>query len=221
MINKTYAVFGLGRYGSAVAKELVDSGAEVIAVDIDERRADEMGELLPVCKCADVTDPEVIKKLGISNCDTVIVSLASNFEASVMATMLCKEAGVKEVIVKSSNEVHKKLLEKIGADRIVQPEKESGIRLAKNLLSAGFIDVAHISENILIVEIGAKDEWIGKNLIELDLRNKYSMNIIAIKQNGNTEISFSPKMCVEKDMLFVVVAEKEKLQKLNKKRVIK
>ena len=94
MISKTYAVFGLGRYGRAVATELVESGAEVIAVDIDEKRAEEMIEILPVCKCADVTDPDVIKKLGISNCETVIISFASNFEASIMATMLCKEAGV-------------------------------------------------------------------------------------------------------------------------------
>lgn len=217
MLNKTYAVFGLGRYGSAVAKELVESGAEVIAVDIEEKRADEMVEILPICKCADVTEADVIKKLGVSNCDTVIISFASNFEASIMATMLCKEAGVKEVIVKCSNELHRKLLEKVGADRVVQPEKESGIRLAKNLLSAGFVDIAHISEEILVVEIEVKDEWVGKNLIELDLRNKYSMNIIAIKQNGSTTISFSPKTCIEKGMMLVVVAEKEKLQKLNKK----
>ena len=217
MINKTYAVFGLGRYGCAVATELMESGAEVLAVDIDERRVEEMVEILPVCKCADVTEPDVIKKLGISNCDTVIISFANNFEASIMATMLCKEVGVKEVVVKCSNDIHKKLLEKVGADKIVQPEHESGLRLAKNLLSAGFVDIAHISDNILVVEIEAKDEWIGKNLIELDLRNKYSMNIIAVKQKGTTTISFSPGMCVEKDMLFVVVAEKEKLQKLNGK----
>lgn len=217
MIKKTYAVFGLGRYGCAVATELVESGAEVLAVDIDERRVEEMVEVLPVCKCADVTEPDVIKKLGVSNCDTVIISFANNFEASIMATMLCKEIGVKEVVVKCSNDIHKKLLEKVGADKIVQPEHDSGVRLAKNLLSAGFVDIAHISENILVVEIEAKDEWIGKNLIELDLRNKYSMNIIAVKQKGNTTISFSPRMCVEKDMLFVVVAEKEKLQKLNGK----
>lgn len=217
MISKTYAVFGLGRYGKAVATELVESGVEVLAVDIDERRAEEMVEILPVCKCADVTDPDVIKKLGVSNCDTVVISFASNFEASVMTTMLCKEAGVREVIVKCSNNIHRKLLEKVGADRIVQPEYESGIRLAKNILSAGFVDIAHISDEILVVEIEVKKEWVGKNLIELDLRNKYSMNIIAIKQNGVTSISFSPKMCMEKDMLLVVVAEKDKLNKLKTK----
>ena len=217
MINKTYAVFGLGRYGRAVATELVESGAEVLAVDIDEKRVEEMIEILPVCKCADVTDPDVIKKLGISNCDTVIISLAGSSEASIMATMLCKEVGVKEVIVKCSNNIHYKLLKKVGADKIVQPEHESGIRLAKNLLSAGFVDIAHISDEILVVEIEVKNEWVGKNLIELDLRNKYSINIIAIKQNGSTTISFSPKTCIEKGMLLVVVAEKEKLQKLNGK----
>ncbi len=213
-INKTYAVFGLGRYGSAVATELVKSGAEVIAVDINEKKTEEMIEVLPVCKCADVTDPDVVAKLGISNCDTVIVALSGNFEASVMATMLCKDAGVKEVIVKCSSEIHRKLLKKVGADKIVQPEHDSGIRLAKNLLSAGFIDIAHLSEQILLVEIGVRDEWVGKNLIELDLRNKYSMNIIAIKEGETTTISFSPQTCMKKNMKLIVVAEKDKLANL-------
>lgn len=216
-INKTYAVFGLGRYGAAVATELINSGAEVIAVDFDERKVEEMVGILPICKCADVTDAEVIKKLGISNCDTVIISFANNFEASVMATMLCKEAGVRCVVVKCRSVIHKKLLEKVGADKVVQPEYESGIRLAKNLLSAGFVDIAHLSEEVLVVEISVRDEWIGKNLIELDLRNKYSMNIIAIKENDSTSISFPPQTCITKDMTLIVVAEKEKLIKLKTK----
>ena len=135
-LNKTYAVFGLGRYGSAVAGELIRSGAEVIAVDVDEDIVNTAANTIPFCKCADVTDAEVIDRLGISNVDVVIVSMASNLEASVMATTLCKEAGVPTVIAKCSNEIHKKILLKVGADKVVIPEHESGLRLAKNLVSS-------------------------------------------------------------------------------------
>ena len=109
-INKTYAVFGLGKYGCAVAKELIESGAEVLAVDIDEAIVNSAIDFIPVCKCADVTDPDVITELGVSNVDTVIVAMADNLEASVMAITLCKEAGVPEIIAKCASEMHRKIM---------------------------------------------------------------------------------------------------------------
>ena len=123
-VNKTYAVLGLGRYGKAVAEELVNNGAEVLAVDIDQNNVNKAIETIPVCKCADITDPEAIKRLGISNIDVVVVAMASNLEASVMAVTLCKEAGVPNVIVKCGNEMHQKILSRVGADRVIIPEKE-------------------------------------------------------------------------------------------------
>ena len=145
-LNKTYAVFGLGRYGFSVAKELVNSGVDVIAVDSDEKIVNSVASELPFCKCADTTDIEVLKKLGIANADVVIVAMAGNIEASVMTVMLCKELGVPTVIAKSSSEMHYKILTKVGADKVVFPEKESGIRLAKNLLSSGLVDIIEQSE---------------------------------------------------------------------------
>ena len=136
-LSNTYAVFGLGRYGFSVAKELVNSGVDVIAVDSNEQVVNTLSNNLPVCKCADTTDIEVLKRLGIANVDTVIVAMAGNIEASVMTVMLCKELGVKNIIAKSSSEMHYKILTKVGADKVVFPEKESGTRLAKNLLSSG------------------------------------------------------------------------------------
>ena len=152
-IHQTYAVLGLGRYGRAIAKELVESGAEVLAVDTDEEIVNEAITDIPFCKCADFTEPEVIKQLGISNMDVVIVATASNLEASVMATMLCKEAGVKTVIAKCADEMHQKILSRIGADRVVFPEKESGTRLAKNLISSGFVDIIELSKDVSMVEL--------------------------------------------------------------------
>ncbi len=212
--KKTYAVFGLGRYGTAVAKELVENGSEVIAVDTDPKIVNDMAAYLPVCKCADVTDAEVISRLGIGNIDTVIVCMASNLEASVMAVTLCKEAGVKNVIAKCANEMHKKILLRVGADQVVFPENESGVRLAKNLLSSGFIDMISLSKDVSMVEIDVRDEWVGKDLIELDLRKKYGFNIVAIKNGDHVNVNISPEQALEKDTTLIVIANTAKLAKL-------
>ncbi|MBQ7089640.1 MAG: TrkA family potassium uptake protein [Clostridia bacterium] len=212
--KKTYAVFGLGRYGTAVARELVENGMEVIAVDIRQKLVNDAAAFLPVCKCADVTDAEVISRLGIGNVDTVIVCMASNLEASVLATALCKEAGVETVIVKCANEMHQKILLRVGADQVVFPENESGTRLAKNLLSSGFIDMISLSEEVSMVEIEVKNEWIGKNLIELNLRKKYGFNIVAIKVGKTVDVNIKPEQPLEADTTLIVLANTARLKKL-------
>ena len=212
--KKTYAVFGLGRYGTAVARELVENGMEVIAVDTEEKIVNDAAAYLPVCKCADVTDAEVISRLGIGNIDTVIVCMASNLEASVMAVTLCKEAGTRTVIAKCANEMQQKILLRVGADQVVFPEQESGIRLAKNLLSSGFIDMLSLSKDVSIVEIDVKDEWIGKNLIELNLRKKYGFNIAAVKKNGKVSVNINPEQALDAETTLVVIANTAKLGKL-------
>lgn len=212
--KKTYAVFGLGRYGTAVAKELVDNGMEVIAVDTEQHIVNDAAAYLPVCKCADVTDAEVIDRLGIGDIDTVIVCMAGNLEASVMAVTLCKEAGVKTVIAKCANEMHQKILLRIGADKVVFPENESGIRLAKNLLSSGFIDMLSLSKDVAIVEIDVKDEWAGKNLIELNLRKKYGFNIIAVRTADVVNVTVDPSAPLTKDMTLIIIANTAKLSRI-------
>ena len=213
-INKTYAVLGLGRYGRAVAEELVSNGAEVLAVDIDQNNVNNAIETLPVCKCADITEPEAIKRLGIANIDVVIIAMASNLESSVMAVTLCKEAGVPTVIVKCGNEMHQKIFKRVGADKVIFPEKESGIRLAKNLLSAGFSEMIELSDDVSMVEIDVKDEWVGKSLIDLSLRNKYSINVVAIRTDNKISTIVDPSLPLEKGMQLIVIANTAKLQKL-------
>ena len=212
--NKTYAVFGLGKYGFAVARELIENGMEVIAVDTDQRTVNDAAAYLPVCKCADVTDAEVISRLGIGSIDTVIVCMASNLEASVMAVALCKEAGVKTVIAKCANEIQQKILLRVGADQVVIPENESGIRLAKNLLSSGFIDMVSLSKDVSIVEIDVKDEWCGKNLIELNLRKKYGINIVAVKKEEKVNVNINPEQVLDSQTTLIVIANTSKLGKL-------
>lgn len=213
-MKKTYAVFGLGRYGRAVAKELADNGMEVIAVDLDEAVADAVAGDLPICKCADITDMEAMTQLGIHNVDTVIIAMASNLEASVMAVTLCKELGVKTVIAKCANEMHQKILTRVGADQVVFPENESGIRLAKNLLSSGFVDMISLSDNVSVVEFDIRDEWLGRSLMELNLRKKYSINVVAIRRGESVSVDIDPTEKLEESMKLIVIANTEKLGKL-------
>ena len=212
--KRTYAVFGLGRYGRAVAKELVENGMEVIAVDAEPKIVNDAAAYLPVCKCADVTDSEVIARLGISNIDTVIICMASNLEASVMAAALCKEAGVKNVIAKCANEMQQKILLRVGADKVVFPENESGIRLAKNLISSGFIDMISLSKDVSMIEIDVRDEWCGKNLIELNLRKKYGFNIVAIKKGEKVNVNINPEQILDAESSLIVIANTAKLGRL-------
>jgi trk system potassium uptake protein TrkA len=207
-------VFGLGRFGYAIAKELSQSGAEVLAVDLDESVVNAAAKEIPLCKCADVTDPEVLSRLGIANFDTVIIAMADNLEASVLAITLCKEAGVKNVIVKCANPLHQRMLLKIGADEVTFPEHESGVRLAKNLLSAGFVDIAALSDEVSVIELEVKDEWAGKTLIELSLRRKYGINVVGIRKEDKLMINIDPEMLLRKEMTLVVIASKQSLKKL-------
>ena len=213
-MKKTYAVFGLGRYGVAVARELVYNGAEVIAVDMDERIVNAAADELPICKCADITDPDVIRQLGISNVDVVIIAMANNLEASVMAVTLCKEIGVKTVIAKCANEMHQKILTRVGADKVVFPENESGIRLAKNLLSSGFVDMVSLAKNVSMIELDVKPEWVGKNLIELNLRKKYSINVVAIRKGESVSVDIDPHAPLQGEDKLIVIANTERLSKL-------
>ena len=219
MINKysSYAVFGLGRYGLAVAKELVKSDAEVLAIDIDEEKVKNASTELPICKCADITDPEVIEKLGIANIDVVIISMANNFEETVMALTLCKEVGVKTVIVKCASEMHQKILKRIGANKVVFPEKESGIQLAKNLLHSGFADLIDISDDISMIELDVITEWANKSIEELNLRKKYGINIIAICKDESVITDIEPTTILKNNTKLIVIADNKKISENSSK----
>ena len=213
-MKKSYAVFGLGRYGIAVARELAENGMEVIAVDCDERIVNAAADELPICKCADITDPDVIRQLAIANVDVVVIAMANNLEASVMAVTLCKEVGVETVIAKCANEMHQKILTRVGADKVVFPENESGIRLAKNLLSSGFVDMVSLAMNVSMIELDVKPEWVGKNLIELNLRKNYSINVVALRKGDMVSVNIDPHMALKECDKLIVIANTEKIAKL-------
>lgn len=213
-IHKTYAVFGLGRYGRAVAAELAAAGAEVLAVDRNQLLVNSAAATIPLCKCADITDPEVYDLLGIGNLDVVIIAMGGHLEASVMAVMLCKEAGVPTVIAKCANETHGKILAKVGADQTIIPEQESGVRLAKNLLSSGFVDMVELTDSVSLLEMAVRPEWVGKTLIDLNLRKKYGINVVALKQGADISVALDPTAALTADQKLVVIADTDKLRKL-------
>lgn len=212
--NQSYAVFGLGRYGLATAKELAAAGAQVLAVDRDEQAVQSAAAFLPLVKCADVTDPAVLDTLGISHFDVVIIAMAEHMEACVMAVMLCKEAGVPTVIVKCASETHGRLLSRVGADQVVIPENESGVRMARNLLSSGFVDVMELSGEVSLIEVPVKTEWVGKSLIELNLRKRYAINVVALKRGDTIDVTIDPAAPMQEGDVLVVIAETAKLHKL-------
>lgn len=213
-LKQSYAVFGLGRYGLAVARELVAGGAEVLAVDQSESIVNSLTAEIPLCKCADVTDGDVLRQLDIGSFDTVIIAMAGSLEATVMATMLCKELGVKTVIVKCANEMHQKILSRVGADQVVFPETESGVRMAKNLLSAGFVDLLEISRDVSMVEVSVQPEWVGKSLLELNLRRKYGINIVAIREGGHVSVTIDPEKPLSKEARLLVIGNTARMGKL-------
>ncbi len=212
--KQSFAVFGLGRYGTALAKELVQSGADVLAVDSDKDIVNSVVQDIPLTKCADVTDPEVIKQLGIANVDVVVIAMATNLEASVMATMLCKEAGVKTVIAKCGNEMECKILSKIGADQVIFPEKESGVRLAKKLVNFGLVDLVELSKDASLFELKVRSEWIGKSLIELNLRKKYGFNVVAIFENEEVNTYIAPDRPLDDSMRLIAIGNPAKLNNM-------
>ena len=212
--NKSYAVFGLGRYGRAVAKELAAAGADVLAVDKDESIVNAVASEIPFCKCADVTDPEVIRRLGIADIDVVIIAMAAGLETSVMATMLCKEAGAGKVIVKCSSEINCRILSRVGADVVVVPEYESGVRLARNLLSSGVMEYIELSDDFSMVELHVQDKWKGKSLIELDLRRKHSINVVATIKDDEVCVNPDPEKPLEDSMRLIVIGKIDAIEKL-------
>jgi trk system potassium uptake protein TrkA len=183
--NKTFGVIGLGRFGYYVARTLAQGGAEVIACDVDEERVREISEYVSLAYVLDATDAKALKESGIANVDTAVVSVGENIEASILIVVQLKELGVKEVVAKAITPLHGKVLEKLGVDRVVYPEKEMAIRVAHSLLVGEFIEEIPIGEKHSLFELKAFDFMLGKTLRELDVRRRFGVSVLAIKRGEN------------------------------------
>lgn len=217
MAVKQIAVLGLGRMGSSLAETFSDRGGHVIAIDIDQKNVDEIADKVAYAIRADITDVETAKRLGISNVDAAVVAMSENFEASIVAIIVCKELGIPYVIAKAKNALQGDILKKVGADKIIYPEIEMGSRLAMSLLYGNFVDAVSLSEEISILEAIVPKRWVGKTLLELNIRKKYGFNVIAIKQNGKIDIDVKADVPLKADQEIVVLGKEINLNKVFKK----
>ena len=215
MKEKSYAVIGLGQFGMSVAETLAESDCDVLAIDAREENIQEIADKVTYAVRADVREPEVLRALGVQNVDVAVIAVAENMEASIMATMQAKELGVPYVLAKAMNALHGKILEKIGADRVIYPEQSMGLRVARNLMSGGFLDVFELSTEFSMAEFPVPTEWIGKSLQELQLRESHDINIIAIKVGDDVEINLDPVKPLEANWHLMAIGKNKVLERLN------
>lgn len=214
---KSFAVIGCGRFGSSVATTLYHMGHEVMAVDSNEELVQSISEDVTHAVVVDVMDEIAVGELGLSNFDIVIVSIGSNVEASIMATIMAKEHGVKRVVAKATSDFQGKILAKVGADKVIYPERDMGVRLAHNLVSTNIIEFIELSPDYGMIEINPPKEWINKTLTELDLHSKHGINVIAVRSGEKININPERDYLLEKDDLLVIVASTSAINKLEKK----
>ena len=207
-VRKEFVVIGLGRFGGSIVRELIEQGADVLAIDSSTDRVDEFTSIATQAVIADTTDEVVIKSLGLWNFEHVIVAIGDDIQASILTTLILKELGVPQITVKAQNDYHEKVLRKIGADKVVHPERDMGIRIANHILSTNVLDYLELSDEHSIIELKAVDTLVGKTLIELDIRAKYGINIVGIKRGEQIIVALDPTDPIQAgDLLLVIGAD--------------
>lgn len=214
MANNDFVVFGLGKFGRSVAQTLVENGCEVLAIDMNEEVIQDIADTVTHAVQADVTDGDALKALGVSNFDVAVIAISNNLQASIMSTILAKELGVKYILAKAQNDIHKRVLEKVGADKVLFPEREIGVRIANNLVSGNFIDFIELSDDYSIVEISVLDEWVGKSLKELNMRVNFGINVMAIRKGESISITPGPDLVLQSADVLVVIGGNTDLRKI-------
>lgn len=212
--GKQFAVIGLGRFGSSVARTLYELGHEVLAIDASEERVQAMVNSVTHVVQGDATDENALRALGIRNVDVAVVAIG-DLQASILATVILKELGVRTILAKAVSQLHGKVLERVGADRIVYPERDMGVRAAHNLVSGNLIDYIELSPGFSIVEVIAKESFAGRTLQQLDLRAKYGISIVAIKRGEQVLVGPGADDVIQEGDILVAMGEDEKLERLD------
>lgn len=215
MVKKQYAVIGLGRFGTSIAQRLYESGQEVLGIDVNEERVEDAELFVTHAVVADSTVEKALTSLGICNFDCVIVAIGNDVQASILTVMLLKELGVKKVITKALSKRHGQVLEKIGADWVVYPERDMGERVANQLLSPNMLNYIKLSKKYNIEEIRIPSKMADRSIRQLDIRAKYKVTVIAIVREGDIIISPSPDELMQKDDLLVMIGNSEDLDKFS------
>ena len=213
---KSFVVIGLGRFGRALAVELFRLGHEVLAVDKSEERVSEIADFVTHAVRADARDEQALRAIGARNFDCAVVAFAGETQDNILTTLLLKEVGGKYVVAKGHDELHTRVSQKIGADRVVFPESDMGVRLAQIISSNNLVDYIDISDDYSIIEMTAPPRWDGKSIRALDVRAKYGINILVVKSGSGKTLSVvpSPDYVIRKGDILVVIGTGEDIRRL-------
>ncbi len=211
---KQFAVIGLGRFGRSVALTLAEMGCEVLGVDLREDVVTDLGDSLTHVVQGDATDEDVLKSLGLRNFDVVVVGIGQDIQASILVTLMVKELGVRYVVAKAQTEAHGKVLSRVGADRVVFPERDMGARVAHNLVSNNVLDQIELSPDHTIVEIVAGDKFSCKTLRQLDLRARYGVNVMAVRKGDRVIVSPKADESIDPEDILVVIGRDDSIRRM-------
>jgi len=217
--NKSFAVFGLGRFGGTIVKELNEMGIEVIAIDKDEIKVNQYLEFTTHAFCGNAADENIIHHLGIRNVDHVFVSLGEDIQSSILASLILKEFGVSQVWVKAQNDNHSKVLEKIGVDKIIHPERDVAKRIAHHIVTDKMIDFIQLSKEYSLAEIVATEKINGKNLLDLNVRANYGCTVVGLQREGSLIISPSAEEVIKANDVLIVIGHNKDISLFEKEGV--
>ncbi|GAA0613521.1 Ktr system potassium transporter KtrC [Virgibacillus siamensis] len=219
-MKRDFAVIGLGRFGGSICRELSMEGMQVLAIDNDEDKVNEYKNIASHAVIADSTDEVTLKELGIKNIDHVIVAIGDNIQASILTTVVLTDLGIKKITVKAQNDYHEKILNKIGADQVVHPERDMGKRIAHNIISSNILDYLELSDDHSIVEVKAGEKMQGKSLVDLDIRANYGCNVVAIKREKSINVSPSADDLLDSEDILIVIGADKDISRFEKHLVI-
>lgn len=209
-MKKQFAVIGLGRFGSSITKALSREGYEVLAIDTNEDKVNQFASIATHAVIGDATEENTLKSLGIRNFDHVVVAIGDNIQSSILTTLMLVEQGVNHITVKAQNDYHEKVLLKIGAHKVVHPERDMGIRIAHNIVSKNVLDYLELSDEYSIVELVAGKKVDGRSLVDLNLRAIYECNVMAIKREEDVNVSPAPDdVLYDGDIIIVIGADED------------
>lgn len=212
-MKKQFAVIGLGRFGGSICKTLIELGHEVLAIDTNEHKVSQFANIVTQAVQLDSTDEIALREIGIRNFDHVIVAIGDNIQASILTTLILKEFELPFITVKAQNDYHEKVLSKIGATKVIHPERDMGVRIAHNLISENVLDFIELSPDYSLVEIKASEKMVGKSLLQLNIRAKYGCNIMAIKTGEELNISPRAEDVIESNDILVVIGANKDISK--------
>ncbi|MBQ9935844.1 MAG: TrkA family potassium uptake protein [Lachnospiraceae bacterium] len=213
-MKKSFAVIGLGRFGRSIAMELSKLGADVMVIDKDDEKINRLSDYVTCAMNIDVCDTDALSNAGISNMDAVIVAMADYLEPSIMSVITAKDLGVPLVIAKARDHITGGIYDKVGADKVVFPERESGKRVSRQLMCSDFLEFFELSDTVSLIELMPKKEWVGKTLRELNLRRDYKINVIAVKEDDDVNVVMDPDEPLKANCPLIITVKKVDMKRL-------